>query len=291
MTLEAFEGYWRKVPRVKRLVFRSLPDETTRAAALKRGDVDIAYFLNGPIAEDVRNDAGAQAHGGAQQHHLLPRLPRPVGRGLAVAGSASPAGGQRGHRPRGAQRARSSWASRGSRAMSCRAPWSSRCPSTPTPTIRRAPAAPRRGGLRERLRRGRFHHRAALRRRGRGDRELSGRRRHPHEDTHDGARRLLLGLAGRQAQGRALRRTRSRGQCGHPAPDPGRQGRPVRGGRACRRSRTSSRGSRASSTDGNGRSCSTRSRHCCTIGPSSPRSGRTGSSAAWAHGWKSRRSP
>jgi peptide/nickel transport system substrate-binding protein len=54
LTLEAFEGYWRKTPSVKRLVFRSLPDETTRAAALKRGDVDIAYFLNGPVAEDVR---------------------------------------------------------------------------------------------------------------------------------------------------------------------------------------------------------------------------------------------
>jgi peptide/nickel transport system substrate-binding protein len=58
MTLEAFEGYWRKVPRVKRLVFRSLPDETTRAAALKRGDADIAYFLNGPVAEDVRKTSG-----------------------------------------------------------------------------------------------------------------------------------------------------------------------------------------------------------------------------------------
>jgi peptide/nickel transport system substrate-binding protein len=58
MVLEAFEGYWRKVPRVKRLVFKSLPDETTRAAALKHGDVDIAYFLNGPIAEDVRRTPG-----------------------------------------------------------------------------------------------------------------------------------------------------------------------------------------------------------------------------------------
>ena len=47
MTLEAFEGYWRKTPSVKRLVFKSIPDETTRAAALKRGEVDIAYFLNG----------------------------------------------------------------------------------------------------------------------------------------------------------------------------------------------------------------------------------------------------
>jgi peptide/nickel transport system substrate-binding protein len=54
LVLEAFEGYWRKVPSVKRLVLRSVPDETTRAAALKRGEVDIAYFLNGPVAEEVR---------------------------------------------------------------------------------------------------------------------------------------------------------------------------------------------------------------------------------------------
>ena len=58
MTLEAFEGYWRKTPSVKRLVFKSIPDETTRAAALKRGEVDIAYFLNGPTAEDVRRTPG-----------------------------------------------------------------------------------------------------------------------------------------------------------------------------------------------------------------------------------------
>ncbi len=58
ITLEAFDGYWRKTPSVKRLVFRSLPDETTRAAALKRGDADVAYFLNGPIAEEVRRTPG-----------------------------------------------------------------------------------------------------------------------------------------------------------------------------------------------------------------------------------------
>jgi peptide/nickel transport system substrate-binding protein len=56
--MEAFVGYWRKVPSVKRLIFKSIPDETTRAAALKRGEVDIAYFLNGPVAEDVRNTPG-----------------------------------------------------------------------------------------------------------------------------------------------------------------------------------------------------------------------------------------
>jgi peptide/nickel transport system substrate-binding protein len=58
LVMEAFEGYWRRVPSVKRLVFKSVPDETTRAAALKRGEVDIAYFLNGPIAEDVRRTPG-----------------------------------------------------------------------------------------------------------------------------------------------------------------------------------------------------------------------------------------
>jgi peptide/nickel transport system substrate-binding protein len=58
LTLEAFDGYWRKVPAVKRVVIKSVPDETTRAAALKRGEVDIAFFLNGPIAEEVRRTPG-----------------------------------------------------------------------------------------------------------------------------------------------------------------------------------------------------------------------------------------
>src|ERR1043166_6004936 len=58
LVLEAFDGYWKKVPSVKRLVLRSIPDEATRAAALKRNEVDIVYFINGPIAEDVRRTPG-----------------------------------------------------------------------------------------------------------------------------------------------------------------------------------------------------------------------------------------
>ena len=58
LTMEAFEGYWRKVPSVKRLVFRSMADETTRAAALKSGDVDIVYLLSGPLAEEVKRTPG-----------------------------------------------------------------------------------------------------------------------------------------------------------------------------------------------------------------------------------------
>src|SRR5262249_36912478 len=52
LVLEAYEGYWRKTPAIKRLVLRSLPEETTRAAALKNGEVDVAYLFTGPVAED-----------------------------------------------------------------------------------------------------------------------------------------------------------------------------------------------------------------------------------------------
>ena len=58
LVLEAWDGYWRKTPNVKRLVLRSLPEETTRAAALKKGEVDIAYLLTGPVAEDVQRTPG-----------------------------------------------------------------------------------------------------------------------------------------------------------------------------------------------------------------------------------------
>jgi peptide/nickel transport system substrate-binding protein len=58
LVMEAFEGYWRKVPNVKRLVYRSMPEETTRAAALKKGEIDIAYLLTGPVAEDLRRTPG-----------------------------------------------------------------------------------------------------------------------------------------------------------------------------------------------------------------------------------------
>jgi peptide/nickel transport system substrate-binding protein len=54
LTLEAFEQYWRKAPSVKRLVLRAMPDEATRLAALKRGEADIVYLLQGELAEDVR---------------------------------------------------------------------------------------------------------------------------------------------------------------------------------------------------------------------------------------------
>jgi len=58
IVLEAFDAYWRKAPSVKRLVMRSMPEETTRAAALRNGEVDIVYLLTGPTAEAIRKTPG-----------------------------------------------------------------------------------------------------------------------------------------------------------------------------------------------------------------------------------------
>jgi peptide/nickel transport system substrate-binding protein len=56
LVMEANESYWRKVPSVKRLVFKSILEPTTRAAMLKRGEVDIAYLLDVPQAQEIKRD-------------------------------------------------------------------------------------------------------------------------------------------------------------------------------------------------------------------------------------------
>jgi peptide/nickel transport system substrate-binding protein len=58
LVLEAFDDYWRKKPAVKRLVMRMIPDETTRLAALKQGEVDIAYSIRGELAEELQKTPG-----------------------------------------------------------------------------------------------------------------------------------------------------------------------------------------------------------------------------------------
>ena len=60
VVLEAFTGYWRRVPNVKTLVMRSVPEATTRALMLKTGEADIAYALDGPDAEDIQKTPGLQ---------------------------------------------------------------------------------------------------------------------------------------------------------------------------------------------------------------------------------------
>jgi peptide/nickel transport system substrate-binding protein len=58
LVLEAFDGYWRKPPPVKRLVLKVIPDESTRLAALKRGEIDIAYSIRGELAGELLQTPG-----------------------------------------------------------------------------------------------------------------------------------------------------------------------------------------------------------------------------------------
>ena len=57
LVLEAYEGYWRHVPHVKRVIIKGVPEDTTRLAMLKKGEADIAIaFLDGAVAQEVQRD-------------------------------------------------------------------------------------------------------------------------------------------------------------------------------------------------------------------------------------------
>jgi peptide/nickel transport system substrate-binding protein len=58
--LEANTDYWRRVPNVKTLIMKSVPEATTRAVMLKTGEADIAYVLDGPDAEAIQHTPGIQ---------------------------------------------------------------------------------------------------------------------------------------------------------------------------------------------------------------------------------------
>ena len=58
LVCEAFDGYWRKVPAIKRLVFKVIPDESTRLAALQRGEIDVAYSIRGELADELTRTPG-----------------------------------------------------------------------------------------------------------------------------------------------------------------------------------------------------------------------------------------
>jgi peptide/nickel transport system substrate-binding protein len=57
IVLEAFPTYWRKVPNVKRLVMKSVPDGSTRLAMLKKGEADIGVAYDGVEAEEIKRDS------------------------------------------------------------------------------------------------------------------------------------------------------------------------------------------------------------------------------------------
>src|SRR5437870_876547 len=111
LVLEAYEGYWRKMPSVKRLVLRSLSDGATRAgavamslgerrgrracAAAGHGDRRAARFVSRDrLRPVVRSDqcarvshhgvAGEEAQGPRRRHHRGPRKRGDAVRGLRL---------------------------------------------------------------------------------------------------------------------------------------------------------------------------------------------------------------
>lgn len=56
LTLDANEHYWRKPPSIQRIVFKGVPERTTRLAMLKTGEADIAYLMIGDEAVAIKAD-------------------------------------------------------------------------------------------------------------------------------------------------------------------------------------------------------------------------------------------
>jgi peptide/nickel transport system substrate-binding protein len=56
LVLDAYPGYWRKVPNIQRIVMKGITESTTRLAMLKKGEADFAVALDGDVADEVRRD-------------------------------------------------------------------------------------------------------------------------------------------------------------------------------------------------------------------------------------------
>ncbi|HSF30523.1 MAG TPA: ABC transporter substrate-binding protein [Candidatus Tectomicrobia bacterium] len=56
LVVEANERYWRKVPSIKRVIFKGVPERSTRLAMLKTGEADIAYLMIGDEGASVKQD-------------------------------------------------------------------------------------------------------------------------------------------------------------------------------------------------------------------------------------------
>jgi peptide/nickel transport system substrate-binding protein len=56
LVVEANEQYWRKTPAIKRLLFKGVPERSTRLAMVKTGEADIGFLMTGPEAIETRRD-------------------------------------------------------------------------------------------------------------------------------------------------------------------------------------------------------------------------------------------
>ena len=55
--LEAFDGYWGGRPKIEKIVIKPIPQASTRAAALRSGEVDLAVNLSPDVLQAIKQDA------------------------------------------------------------------------------------------------------------------------------------------------------------------------------------------------------------------------------------------
>jgi peptide/nickel transport system substrate-binding protein len=53
---EAFEGYWRRVPNIKRIELYIIPEDASRLARVKAGEADLATVITGMLYENAKKD-------------------------------------------------------------------------------------------------------------------------------------------------------------------------------------------------------------------------------------------
>jgi len=62
MVVEAFDRHWRGAPRIRRIVFRPIPEPFTRAAALRNNELDLITNVPPVLARDLEKAAGVKVH-------------------------------------------------------------------------------------------------------------------------------------------------------------------------------------------------------------------------------------
>ena len=78
MELEAFPDFWRKVPNVKTIVAKGVPEAATRLAMLQTGDIDAMYMIPGDLLDAVKKDSKLRLTaplGGADWLEMIPDRP------------------------------------------------------------------------------------------------------------------------------------------------------------------------------------------------------------------------
>jgi peptide/nickel transport system substrate-binding protein len=62
LIVEAFDRHWRGAPRIRRIVFKPIPEPFTRAAALRNGEVDLVTTLPPNLARELDRVPGIKVH-------------------------------------------------------------------------------------------------------------------------------------------------------------------------------------------------------------------------------------